>query len=298
MKRIYSLFVLTVALSFVSKAQSKPISLNGIIIVNGTSTFSYKLVFTESGGVLKGYTVTNVNRKEETKAKIEGSIDHVKQTISFRETGIISSKGATDSEEMCMVNAQLKYKQASKGMMLTGNFSGKGLKTGKDCATGTITMLNTDALNELFNPQPKKDTEVSDKKVVEKTMITNAIDTFTTFDEITDGIQTVFDWRTDTVVIDIWDGGKIDYDIVTLLYNKDTLLKNYTLKAEKLRLYAPMTAKEGEEDQLTIIAENNGSEPPNSANLTLIDEEKKYNIVAYNDAGYKAIINIRRKSGK
>jgi hypothetical protein len=290
--------LISILLPFFSTGQTKPIDLSGIIIVNGNSTFAYKLVFTDSAGVLKGYTITNVHRKDETKARIEGTIDLQKQTISYKETGIVYSKAALDSVDLCMVSAHLKYKQASKGMMLTGSFYGKEMKTGNECGKGTITMLNTDALNELFNPSPKKDTVLNVKKDVPKKIITNPIDTFTTYDEITDGIQTVYDWRSDTVIIDIWDGGKIDYDMVTVLYNKDTLIKRYTLKAEKLRLYAPVVSNGVAMDQLIIIAENEGSEPPNTANITLIDEEKKYNVLAYNNVGYKAVIHIKKISGR
>jgi hypothetical protein len=197
-----------------------------------------------------------------------------------------------------MVQAKLKYKQASRGMMLTGNFNGIELNTGKECAKGTITMLNTDALNEIFNPGSKHDTIIAAAKTATKKIITNPIDTFTTTDEITKGIETVYDWRSDTVLLDLWDGGKIDYDAVTILYNKDTVLKNYTLKAEKIHLKIPLQSNGMEMDQLIIIANNEGNEPPNTANLTLIDDVKKYNVIAYNDVGQKAIIHIKKISGR
>ena len=236
--------------------------------------------------------------KDETKARIEGKIDMAEKSISFKETSVIPRPIPSDSVIMCMVHAKLLYKQASKSMMLSGNFKGVDEKTGKECAKGTITMLNTDLLNELFNPAPKHDTISSAPKQNTKKIYTNPIDTFTTNDEITRGIETVYDWRSDTVVIDIWDGGQIDYDVVTILYNKDTLLKNYTLKAEKKRLRVPLSSNGSDMDQLTIIAENEGNEPPNTANLTLIDEQKKYNVIAYNEVGQKAVINIKKVSGR
>ncbi len=279
-------------------AQSKQVDVSGIIIINGSSTLSYKLVFTDSVGYLKGYSVTDVHRKDETKARIEGKIDRKEQTISYKETAIISSKALSDTTQLCMVQAKLKYRQASKGMMLTGNFTGTELNTGKECAKGTITMLNTEALNELFYPNPQKDTIASVEKVNTNKPVPNLTDTFTTHDEITQGIETVYDWRSDTVLLDLWDGGQIDYDVVTILYNKDTILKNYTLKAEKIRLRIPVISNGADMDQLTIIAENEGNEPPNTANLTLIDETKKYNVIAYNNVGQKAVINIKRISGR
>jgi hypothetical protein len=276
------------------KGQSKPVELSGIIIINGSNTLLYHLVFTtDTNGFLKGYSVTDMHHKDETKASIEGKIDIENQTLSYKETSVISPHTLPDTTIMCMVHAKLKYKKASKGMMLTGNFTGFGLNTGKECAKGNITMLNTDALYGVFNPSQKQNAIVPvAAKDSSKNIIPNLVDTFTTTDEITKGIETVYDWRSDTVLIDLWDGGEIDYDAVTILYNTDTILKNYTLKAEKIHLKVPVSSNGM--DQLIIVADNEGNEPPNTANLTLTDDQKKYNVIAYNSVGQKAVINIKR----
>jgi len=309
--------------SFSCTAQAHYYDLSGIITVNGLNNLSYKMVFSVTAGTIKGYSLTNIGRKDEAKAIIQGHIDKEKQSITFDETGIIHSASNDDSDIICMVHAKLKYKKGPKGMMFVGTFKGRDFNSGKDCATGDIVMLSTDALNQLFKPLMKKDS--SDCPTCDTARLGNStldqllgsslsnntshsneehsyssakqetkLDTFTAVDEITAGIQTVYDWLSDTVIIDIWDGGSIDYDMVTIVYNTDTLLKNYTLKAQKKRLKA-IVRTIGEDDLLTIIAENEGNEPPNTADLTLIDGDKKYNIEAHNNTGQKAVIRIRKK---
>jgi hypothetical protein len=291
-----SLFLLFFVLPI--HAQNHSFDLAGILIIKGLKPMPYHLVLNENKGKISGYSVTNAKQKDETKAEINGYVDKYKRQLIIRETGIIGSSQKNDTDIMCMVNATLNYKETKQVVVFNGTFLGKDVKTGAACASGSINLSSYAELPQLFESEEKKDSlmQATIIKPAVK-MATKSTDSFSAVDEITKGIETVYDWRSDSVVFDLWDGGKVDNDVVCILFNTDTLLKHYTLKAEKLRLRVALS-KTQNIDKLQIVAENEGSEPPNTANIMLIDENKKYNVIAYNDLGNKATINIKHKAIK
>ena len=279
-------------------AQNKSYEISGILVINGSQSLPYKLVFNEHNGKITGYSITNAKQKDETKATIEGTLDKYKKQINFKETSILGSRPKNDTDIMCMVNVSLIYKSAKQTVVFNGKFIGKDLKSGKECAKGTISMISYISLPNLFENDDKKDTVLQTiTKLSEQKTAPAKTDSFSAIDEITKGIEIVYDWRSDTVILDLWDGGKVDNDLVSLIFNTDTVLKHYVLKAEKLRLKIALS-KNHDIDKLFILAENEGAEPPNTANLTLIDETKKYNVIAYNEIGKLATINLKHKHQK
>ena len=121
---------------------------------------------------------------------------------------------------------------------------------------------------------------------------TNAITTPVVTDKITANIEKTYNWHSDTVVLDIWDGGSQDGDKITLLYNGKALLTHYLLVKEKKQLHIPLSGSNI--NTITILAENEGLEPPNTASLMLTDGQIRYSILAYNNKGQQAVIRIQK----
>ena len=110
---------------------------------------------------------------------------------------------------------------------------------------------------------------------------------------ITAGTDVAFDWESDTLYLEVWDGGRVDNDQINIVYNNQLVLSRYLLKAEKKLIAIPVAAGE---TQLRILAVQEGSEPPNTANLLLRDGAKIYPLVAHNTVGKVATIKIRKKA--
>jgi len=290
------LFFLT---PFISTGQSKNYTLNGLITVEDGETFTYKIVFTDSANVINGYSLTYLQKNNETKAAIVGTIDREKRTLSFRETNIIYTQGYQSKMVMCLIDAKLKYTHSNNGNVLTGSLvSNEADNTA--CAKGTITFYDDNALRAVFGKEEKMDTTIvvgkhhSDdtKPIIVAVPAAKPLVT----DKVTAGKGKAYDWHTDTIVIDIWDGGHIDGDMVTLLYNEKPILNNYVLTAQKKRLSIPISGSDI--NTLTIVAENEGSEPSNTASMMLMDGNTKYSILAYDKAGERAVINIKKVADK
>lgn len=285
----------------------KKYTLKGYIAVPGGESFNYRLIFTDSSGIVDGYSITyqDVDTKE-TKALIKGSIDRNKNTFSFKETEIVYNHGFESKVVICLVDATLKYEPINKGHVLTGPISSKDAANSY-CGGGSISLVNDDVLQLLFSEQQMvKDTVAvpvvkampappqKPMKIVYDTVRRQApVVPAALVDKITSGDIKVYNWETDTLTIDIWDGGHIDGDIISLLFNEKPLLANYTLTKDKKQIKIPLLP--GSENTLTIIANNEGNEAPNTANLLLTDGAKNYPVIAYNETGRKAIIHIKKK---
>jgi len=269
--------------------------LTGIIQVNSGETFPYVIVFTENSGAIKGYSLT-YKAPDETKTAITGTLDRQNHILKFKETEIVYSHGYHTKAFMCLIDATLEHISDNKSNMLAGPIvNSEADKTA--CTGGKIIFDNPDEIKKLFSRQEKFDTVISMKKkvavpaVVVTTNETKAIITPAATDKITANIEKTYDWHSDIVVLDIWDGGSQDGDKVTLLYNGKPLLTHYLLVKEKKQLHIALS---GGINTITIIAENEGFEPPNTASLTLADGQTHYSVLAYNKKGQQAVIKIRK----
>ena len=93
-----------------SLAQPKPVTLNGSLMMNTGETYPYKIILTESNGIVNGYSFT-YKEPDDTKAKIQGVLDRRNHILAFKETEIIYSHTVRTKAYMCLVDAKLEYVQ-------------------------------------------------------------------------------------------------------------------------------------------------------------------------------------------
>ncbi len=283
-------------LAFCSFGQTNKYTLTGTIKMATGEVFPYRIVFTESGGNIKGYSYT-YKEPDDTKAAITGTLDRRERTLQFREIEILYSHGFATKAFMCLIDANTAYLQGNHDRILKGSISSNEAdKTA--CTPGTIVFNNQEELSNLFEHKEKFDTVITmgrkpkvappalpepQVKELEKPLLT---------DRITTGIEKTYDWLSDTVVIDIWDGGTVDGDQITLEYNNTTYLTKYSLAKQKKQLRIPVS-KTGV-DVIKILATNEGWDPPNTADIMLSDGKVHYSILSYNNVGQVSMIKIKK----
>jgi hypothetical protein len=264
--------------------------------MNTGEVFPYKIVFTDASGAIKGYSYT-YTAPDDTKTTITGKLDRQNRTLDFKETEIIYSHDVRSKAYMCLIDARTQYLQGADSRILRGSITSREAdKTA--CTGGTVTFDNQSELTALFEPREKFDTVIKmgrrTKEIhppaIEKPAI--VVETPVVTDKITKGVEKTYDWHTDTVIIDVWDGGTTDGDQVTLECNGKTYLDRYALVKTKKRLRIPVS-KAGT-DIITILADNEGWDPPNTATLMLTDGTTQYNVISYNSKGQVSIIKIKR----
>ncbi len=278
------IFFLTIFLPFCSFGQAKTYKLVGQAKTNGFS-YLYALVFEVKKSTISGYSVTKQPNGAEFKAEVKGTINRKEHTISFTETKSLDKDPHKDMA-ICFFSAQLTYKLLGEKYIVTGPFSGKDLDN-KTCSDGTMVFEDMNTSGSVF--YKKKETPVV-KPVIADTIVTK--EPALPDNAITAGVQKQIDWQSDSCTIEIWDGGVIDGDVISVLLNDKPLLTNYSLVKARKRVRVPVSKTV---NVVTIIAEDEGINPPNTAEIALIDGEAVYKITAFNKKGARAQIVLRRK---
>lgn len=293
MRRLFfTLFMIQCAL-FTAKAQTKPTVLTGKLIMKTGETFPYKVVLTDSGDVVKGYSLT-YKEPDETKTAIRGTLDRRMRTLKFKEKDIIYSHNVSTKAFMCLVNASLEYVRDASGYVLKGPVTSREADN-TACTPGEIVFDNEQEVQNLFAYHEHFDTVISMKKKVKEPEIAQpnaqTQEPLVT-EQVTVGTEKSYEWQSDTVIIDIWDGGNVDGDRITLKFNGVAYLTNYYLVKEKKQLRIPISGHKT--NDLVIFADNEGSDPPNTASIMLTDGATRYSILAYNKKGDAAMIKIKK----
>ena len=209
-----------------SFGQAKRYKLVGEARTNGFS-YLYALVFDVNKTTISGYSVTKQPNGAEFKAEVKGTINRKAHTISFTETKSLDKEPHKDAT-ICFFSAVLNYKLLGEKYMVSGPFSGKDLDN-KTCSEGTMVFEDLNTSGSVF--YKKKEAPVvkpvnTDTVVVKEPPLPE--------NTITSGVQKTLSWQTDSCTIEVWDGGVIDGDVISVLLNDKPVLTNYSLvKAKK-----------------------------------------------------------------
>ena len=281
----YRLFFLMFLLPLIVQGQSTNYIFNGYLHIKNGKTFPYQLVFTLSGNLIKGYSATTLTDGTEPKTSITGSLNMKQQTFTFSESTFYPAQKTRIS---CFVNATLNCKPNNKGFSIRGDFKGKDID-GLFCGEGSIEFEQVNLPGLLADHRMPKQAATKDILPLKDTMAAPEQEGEY---EITAGVSKKFDWRTDSCIVEIYDGGIVDGDMVTLELNDKEVLSRYSLVKAKKRIRLPLNEKVS---TLAIIAENEGKIPTNTANIILTDGYRHYRIKAYNNIGERALVILNRK---
>ncbi|MFA6059646.1 MAG: hypothetical protein WC756_15675 [Taibaiella sp.] len=291
-------------------AQKNEYSLKGFMGVQGGESFTYKLELKDSvGNILSGYAYTYLNEKNDVKTYVIAEADRDKKTLFIREATIIHNHYFESRALICLVESLLTYNNTEH--TLSGPLTTMTAGNGASCSKGSITFTNVTELNNLFNPELKSELPVAQaaqkpvptkapkivydtlRKSKPATVNTKPVPEIKKPETITEGKDKTYRWQSDNIVLEIWDGNNEDNDRVTILFNGTELLKDYVLTKQKKKLSIPVGGNEL--NIITIIANNEGGDPPNTANILLSDNDVQYDVIAHNTIGKRALIKIMKK---
>src|SRR5205823_14536171 len=102
-----------------------------------------------------------------------------------------------------------------------------------------------------------------------------------------DSCQRSYDWSSPEFAFDVWDGWVVDGDVVSVHMNGNRLLNHATLSQTKQHFTVPL--RKGL-NILYIELYEEGSEPPNTPNLTLYDGTKSFELAVSGNMGEVARI--------
>jgi hypothetical protein len=307
--RLFLLIIVGISLQGYCQTQNT-YKLKGFVGIQGGESFIYELHLSDSlGDFLRGKATTSMEDAPNNyvQANVVAKLDKDKRTLYILEKEITANSGFRSRAIICLVESNLVFEE-SEGK-LSGPLATHTSGNGASCAKGTITFLNKEEINPLFykttqqqKEEPKQEPIVQKPKIDPSKPAKIIYDTLQKaapfvpkklVEDITEGTDKTFIWKTDTVVLELWDGNTVDGDKVTIQYNGTDVLKDFMLSATRKKIALPIGGNEL--NIITIIAGSEGSEPPNTANLLLHDGDIEYPVVAHNKFGKRAVIKIKRK---
>lgn len=258
-------------------AQHPNCIIKGKLSAKGGPSFPFRLELEVSGSTAKGISITEQDGMS-VRMKVNAQVKRDMKMMVVTENAALGK--LPDSTEPCYVNAVLRWKIKKGKVQLTGVFSGKD-KNHMICYQGTLEMEGRPE-EEPFRVAPeKKDTP---PVAVIDTVAVGA-------DKITEGVDKRIQWRSQVCTLEVWDGGVIDGDVITILHNGNPVLTDHTLTGERTRLILQLT---GKNDTFTFVAGDEGGAPPNTAQALLFDGDQRHTITAFNKKGKTAKVVLSR----
>jgi hypothetical protein len=132
--------------------------------------------------------------------------------------------------------------------------------------------------------------EVATVLVKEKEVVRSSTEVVKRETEI---IRTVL-FRSDSLVISLYDNGEIDGDTVSLVLNGNIILSKQGLTDKAIRKTIA-TSEIGDSAKLVLYAENLGRIPPNSGLLILQDGNEQYQVSFSGDLQKNSAVILRRR---
>ena len=268
-------------------AQEKAYTLNGAVRIDGGETCRYQVVFRMKGDAFKGYSLTWVGDNEPLKATVKGVINKRAQTMNFTETAMDPTFSQSNTDA-CMFDIKSHYELRDGRYLLKGKFKGRN-EQNKPCDNGTVELEGFYLAGgpfEIKTPRVEVKKPASEPEAIIKAE-TGMVYQMATTDETHE-----YAWTTDTCIMEIWDGGVVDGDQVTVIYNGRKMLETYELTGNKKQLTLLLEQKT---NILEIRAENEGNTRPNTAKVTLQGGGNSRGVITYLDAGSSTRINIVRR---
>lgn len=252
---------------------------------------SYKLVFSENKGIIKGFSVTDLGGEHETKNSIIGNYDKNSKTFYFKEDEIVYTKSSIKKNAFCYVNFSGKLNLANSNPRITDKFSGL-YKNGTKCIDGTIQLVGTKKLMKLIN---KVNTKIQkskkfDDKVKEKVNPIKMMDSINT--NVLRDKQNLQMFTSDSKIkFEINDPSLEDGDMINIFVNKELILKEYVVKNSVKIIDIPINSDVVE---IEVEALNEGSKSPNTANVIIKDSKNELKTITKLLTGKRTMITIQK----
>ena len=183
----------------------------------------------------------------------------------------------------------------NEGMRMEGNWENDGnylfkktkLKIDPDhpCLPGSFVLYRKNPVDSNI-AKPKADSSFTVPSPLPKDILSRAA-------ERKEVIMQKIHVSSDSVRLQFYDNGDIDWDTITVIYNGRVLLSHKGLTADPFEFWIKVAP--GSENKLLMFAENEGSIPPNTALLILYDRGKQQVIRLEADGKTNGVVNILRE---
>ncbi len=278
MKFFYLIFTFVIVCCLTElTAQVKSYELVGTLKTENDQLVPFKLKFeVREDGSLHGQSETNFFSEDRTKSEISGKLDFKKQYLSFGEIRNLSTSSNANPNEFCYIRVdKLPWKKSVNKTIFNGRFTGF-YPDSSICAKGDIYLVSIDMLKEFVDNNDAlsgiKDslkqhygdslTPISREEIIKEIDIKAPL---------INESKAVFQWYSSEIRINIWDNFEEDNDLFSIYVNDELRHQSEVATAFK----KPYLFRfEGDSCTIRIVAENEGTRPPNTFQAQLVDSDK------------------------
>lgn len=263
----------------------------GTLVLENNALITYRIQFDINNSNISGFSYTDLNGNDETKSKLIGTYNEKENKIFIEETDIIYTKSKELKDIFCFLKIDANIKLSENKNEIKGNFIGVYNSEQKDtCATGKILLVSLKDAFRKIDKVAKKISKIKKIDSITKNKFTkqNLINQIGTNTLKSEEILNVF-WKSNKLIIEIWDNGKEDGDLISLTFNKKTIFRKHEVKKDKIIIELDLV--EGI-NLIEILANNNGTIFPNTAKVILIDGDVQHTISSSLEAGKSSTIKI------
>lgn len=219
--------------------------------------YNLRMELKQSGTRVTGTSYISLLSNSELSAKMELEGRWDKGVFSFHEISMVESR-RTEGWGWCLKAGELKLVQDGQYLRLTGKW--EGYTDDSPCNPGTLTL-------EKLNPKPEENPQP---------VATEATGDFGTVNGRAVTHRKEVPMLNDAFTVYVYDGDKVDGDVISLQYNGVWLLRKYALSKTKKAIRLEIVP--GADNQLVLFAENVGQYPPNTAAITFFDGKQEKNL--------------------
>ena len=99
---------------FSQKAEKFDYEFLGVLMLNKTQLYSYKLEFNIDKDSIRGYSYTDIEGDNETKSYVFGTFDENTNELVFEEKDVLYTKSDVLTDEFCFIKSRGKLKLNSE----------------------------------------------------------------------------------------------------------------------------------------------------------------------------------------
>lgn len=196
-----------------------------------------------AGDSLRGDSYHYLDINNYVKKNFRGSYSKESKKLIVQEV-LVTTYNIRSTCTICIKRYELTYSRNGNVETLSGGWTGKIQGTERDCETGNIVL--TRIKESAFK-------EVPEVKV-----------------------------DTGTIRLDFYDNGVVDGDIISVIVNGKTVLSHQELTVKPITTYLKIDLNNTFQE-IEMLAENEGSIPPNTALLIITAKDKRYRLFLSSD---------------
>ncbi len=247
----------------------------GALQLNGNfkTLITYRLVFSEVNGIVKGYSITDLGGEYETKNSISGTYFRKTKNLVFNEDGILYTKSKLKT--FCYVNFSGNVKLVENATKIDGDFKGF-YKNKTKCIDGTLNLVGSNKIYKFLDKANKKikKSKKIEETVKEKINPIRILDSLKENNLLKNQNLTLY-VKSNQVDIEIWDEFIEDGDVIDLYQNDVLILNHYEILNKKKKITIKLDRPE---TVFKVQAISEGYKAPNTAQVQIIDGERIFEL--------------------